>query len=325
MAGTASAVPILWGTDEDTGHLVKIENYDSTPFVTDYGLLSINDGGTIQPFPDLFDGDSTGFSDLESFTLNDQGVAFMVGNSEVEFSGVTFADPHLYSLQIYNADGTEAVSVDDAAASNGFNAVQSIGAITGIAGEPINGIDFDPVSGLLVGVVENSGRDDLVIINLETAVATVVATSMAGTDDIEDIQFDGQGNLFLVDDDGGDSEEEDILHRVVLGRSGDTLTMEMIAIVNSTGGDHRIEGLAWDFQNNNLIAFSDDSNSLFLLNTASDGFTNLGGVGFNDIEGLDFVPTSTGLPAVPEPATWLLTLFGLLMLGVRGEVRSRGA
>ena len=323
MAGTASAVPIMWGTDEDSGHLVKIENYDSTPVVIDYGRLSINDGGTIRPFPDTSEATSV-FTDIESFTLNDNGVAFMIGNSTVEFSGGgTFADPHLYSLRIFNVDGTEAVLADDAAASNGYNAVQSLGVISlPTTPGPINGIDFDPISGFLFGVVENGGRDDLIVINPVTAVATEIANSMDGTDDIEDIQFDDQGNLFLIDDDGGSSGSDDILHRVILDRSGDTPALQSIQVVNNTGDDHRIEALAWDFQNNRLIAFSDESNSLFHLNTASDGFTDLGGVGFNDVEGFDFVPTPTGLPEVPEPSTWLLTLFGLLLLGVRGECRS---
>ena len=324
MAGTASAVPIMWGTDEDTGHLVKIENYDSTPVVIDYGRLSINDGGTIRPFPDT-SGDTDVFTDIESFTLNDQGVAYMVGNTTVDFSGGgTFTDPHLYSLRIFNVDGTEAVLADDAAASNGYNAVQSLGVISlPTTPGPINGIDFDPISGLLFGVVENGGRDDLIVINPVTAVATEIANSMDGTDDIEDIQFDDQGNLFLIDDDGGESESDDILHLAVLDRSGAAPTLQSIQIVNNTGDDHRIESLAWDFQNDRLIAFSDESNSLFQLNTASNGFTDLGGVGFNDVEGIDFVPTPTGLPEVPEPSAWLLTLFGLLLLGARGKVRSR--
>ena len=318
MAGTAFALPILWGTDEDTGNLIKIENYDSTPIVTDYGKLSINDGGTIRPFPDTSEATDV-FTDIESFTLNEHGVAFMIGNSTVEFDGGgTFSDPHLYSLRIFNADGTEAVRADDAAASNGYNAVQSLGVISlPTTDGPINGIDFDPISGLLFGVVENGGRDDLIVINPVTAVATDIANSMDGTDDIEDIQFDDQGNLFLIDDDGGSSETDDILHRVVLDRSGATPALQSIQLVNNTGDDYRIEALAWDFQNNRLIAFSDESNSLFHLNTASDGFTDLGGVGFNDIEGIDFVPTPTGQPVVPEPSTGLLTLLGLLLCGIR--------
>ena len=166
-------------------------------------------------------------------------------------------------------------------------------------------------------MVENGGRDDLIVINPVTAAATEIATSMDGTNDIEDIQFDDQGNLFLINDDGGESEIEDILHLAVLDRSGAIPALQSIQVVNNTGDDHRIEALAWDFQNDRLIAFSDESNSLFQLNTASDGFTDLGGVGFNDIEGIDFVPTPTGLPDVPEPSTWLLTLLGLLLLGVR--------
>jgi len=140
---------------------------------------------------------------------------------------------------------------------------------------------------------------------------------MSGTDDIEDIQFDDQGVLFLIDDDGGLSEDEDILHRAVLDRSFSVPSLESIQVVNSTGGDHRIESLGWDFQNNVLLGFSNDSNSLFQMNTASNGFVNLGGVGFNDIEGIDLVPTPTGHPVVPLPSTWLLSLLGFLLCGIR--------
>ena len=165
-------------------------------------------------------------------------------------------------------------------------------------------------------MVENGGRDDLVVINPVTAAATEIATSMDGTDDIEDIQFDKQGNLYLIDDDGGESESEDILHLAVLDRSGTVPALESIKVVNNTGDNHRIEALGWDFQNDRLIAFSDESNSLFDLDTAEDGFTNLGGVEFNDLEGIDFVPTPTGLP-VPEPSSCLLALLGLLAGGLR--------
>ena len=140
---------------------------------------------------------------------------------------------------------------------------------------------------------------------------------MDGTDDIEDIQFDKQGNLYLVDDDGGDSETDDILHLDILDRSGTFPTLESLRVVNNTVDDYRIESLGWDFKNGRLIAFSDETNSLFQLNTTEDGFTNLGGVGFNDIEGIDFVPTPTGHPVVPLPSTWLLTLLGLLLCGIR--------
>ena len=47
MTGIAFTAPVIWGTDEDTGRLVKIENYDSTPVVTDYGKLSINCDGIV--------------------------------------------------------------------------------------------------------------------------------------------------------------------------------------------------------------------------------------------------------------------------------------
>jgi hypothetical protein len=105
--------------------------------------------------------------------------------------------------------------------------------------------------------------------------------------------------------------------------------MVSIQVVNSTGfnangDDYRFESLGWDFQNNVLIGFSDESNSLFQLNTASNGFTNFGGVGFNDIEGIDFVPTVSGVPVVvPLPTgAWMgLTLLG--GIGGYGLIRRR--
>ena len=318
-ASASSVVPIAWGTDEDTGHLVRIENYDSSPIVTDYGRLSIDDGGTVRPFPDTDTEYSDVFSDIESFTLNEQGFAYVVGNSTVDFSGGgSFASPHLYRMRIFEGDGTLAVTPDDATASGGYNVLESVAAIPGISSGAVNGLDFDPISGDLYAVVENGGRDDLVIIDRLTGATTMIAASMDGTDDVEDIQFDEYGNLYLLDDDGGANETDDVLLMATLDRSGLLPSLISISVVNNTGDDHRIESIAWDFMNQRLIGFSDESNTLFQLNTASDGYTVLGPVGFNDIEGIDFVPTSTGLP-VPEPTTALLLSLGLV--GLAGSRR----
>ena len=324
-AGSVWAVPVLWGTDEDTGHLIKVESYDSSPIVTDYGRLSVDDDGVVRPFPDTYLEADDVYSDIESFTLDNQGVAFMVGNSPLEFvDGGAYSAPRLYSLRIFKPDGTEAVSVDDANATGGYNALQSVGEITGIAsGSVINGIDFDPLTQLLFGAVENSGRDDLIVIDPTTAVATTIAFSMDGTDDVEDIQFDFGGKLFLIDDDGGASETDDVLHEVVLDRSGTLPALSSISVVNNTGGDSRIEALGWDFKNDRLIAFSDSFNSIFELSHTTNGYSDLGSVGFNDIEGIDFVPTRTGLPVVPEPSTLSLIGLGLCAFSV-GRARVRG-
>ena len=64
------AVPVLWGVDEDTGRLLKIESYNSSPTVTDYGLLSLNDGGTIRALYDTNTSNSAEFSDIEAFTIS---------------------------------------------------------------------------------------------------------------------------------------------------------------------------------------------------------------------------------------------------------------
>jgi len=298
-------VPVLWGVDEDTGRLLKIELYNSSPTVTDYGLLSLNDGGTIRALYDTSTSNSAVFSDIEAFTISPSGTAYMVANSTYSWSGIgggTYAGSHLYSLEIYDpTTGAEKVSVDDSTASNGYNAIQSVGALN-TDDEPVNGIDFDPISGLLFGVIENGGRDDLITINLETAAVDTIKSSMSGTDDVEDIQFDDSGTLYLIDDDGGASETDDVLHAVTLNRNGGSVTFNsIVADVNNTGEDGRIEGLAWDFSTGTLVGFSDDANTLISLYTSSNGYTTLGGIGFNDVEGIDFVPTISGLPeGVPD-------------------------
>ena len=300
------AVPVLWGVDEDTGRLLKIESYNSSPTVTDYGLLSLNDGGTIRALYDTNTSNSAEFSDIEAFTISPSGTAYMVANSTYSWSGIgggTYAGSHLYSLEIYDpTTGAEKVSVDDSTASNGYNAIQSVGALN-TDDEPVNGIDFDPISGFLFGVIENGGRDDLITINPETAAVDTIKSSMSGTSDVEDIQFDDSGTLYLIDDDGdGGLGDIDTLHAVTLDRNGGSATFNsIVADVNNTGEDGRIEGLAWDFSTGTLVGFSDDANTLISLNTSSNGYTTLGGIGFNDVEGIDFVPTISGLPeGVPD-------------------------
>ncbi len=299
------AIPVLWGVDEDTGHLLKVDSYNSSPSVNGYGLLSLNDGGTIRALYDTDSGNSAVFSNIEAFTISPSGTAFMVANSTYSWSGIgggTYAGSHLYSLEIYDpTTGAEKVSADDATASNGFNAIQSVGALN-TDGEPVNGIDFDPISGLLFGVIENGGRDDLITINPETAAVDTITISMSGTDDVEDIQFDNNGTLYLIDDDGGESETDDVLHAVTLNRNDGSVTFDSIVTnVNNTGEDSRIEGLAWDFSTGTLVGFSDADNTLVALNTSSNGVTTLGAIGFNDVEGIDFVPTISGLPeGVPD-------------------------
>ena len=248
----------------------------------------------------------------------------MVGNSAVSLNGgSTFSGPQLYSLRIFNPDGSEAVRIDDGVGSGGYNALTPLGSVSGIdPGSVINGIDFDPLSGLLMGVVENGGRDDLISIDPVTAAATVLATSMDGTDDIEDIQFDSDGNLYMIDDDGGPTATDDILHLAILDRSGVLPSLSSISVVNNTGDDHRIEALGWDYQSDRLLSFSDTSNSLYQLNTETNGFTDWGGVGFNDLEGFDAVPTVTGLP-VPEPSTGVMLGLGLLILAGRARFKSQ--
>ena len=271
--------------------------------MTDYGLLSLNDGGTIRALYDTSPTNSAVFSDIEAFTISPSGTAYMVANSDYSWiGGGTYAGSHLYSLEIYDSTtGAEKVSVDDATASNGYNAIQSVGTLN-TDDEAVNGIDFDPISELLFGVIENSGEDDLITINPETAAVDTIESQMSGTDDVEDIQFDDSGTLYLIDDDGGVSETDDVLHVVSLDRNGGSVTFDsIVANVNNTGGNGKIEGLAWDFSTGTLVGFSDDANTLIALNTSSNGYTTLGGIGFNDVEGIDFVPTISGLPeGVPD-------------------------
>ena len=320
VSATASSnVPIAWGIDEDTGNLLSIEDYDSTMTVTDYGRLSINDGGVSRAFPDTDPEYGDVFADLESFVIDKQGFGYTVGNATVDFpGGGTFTGPHLYRIRIFNEDGSLAVSPDDAAGSGGYNVLQSLGPVSGISSGEINGLDIDPLTGDFWAVNENGGRDDLVMIDKYTGVATVIANSIDGTDDLEDLSFDENGNLYLIEDDGGANETDDILLMATLDRSGLIPSLLSLSIVNDIGGDVRIESLAWDFMNQRLLAFSDEHNSVWELNTSGDGYTDLGPIGFNDVEGLSFVPTDTGLP-VPEPGSALL--LGLGLMGLSGRLR----
>ena len=60
---------------------------------------------------------------------------------------------------------------------------------------------------------------------------------------------------------------------------------------------------------------SRDGRGNVLDNMNGNGYAVLGTIGYSDVEGIDFVPTPTGLP-VPELATALLPGGGLIGLSV---------
>lgn len=296
LAAAAQSVPLLWGIDEDDGQLFTLENYtecnldsDAAGF-TDYGRMKWNDDGTIRNIG----------NELESMTLDKDGTMYMMVNKD--FAGF---------------DAQVLVSFNIADARVGENNVVTVIGSSGLKGGLINGLSIHPTTGVLYGVWDKDGNDELVTIDKATGEATKVGKIKDGgtkADDSEDMEFDADGNLYVTDN------KDDELYRV------DPSNGKILEVVDDDQKDGlgvssvKFEALGWDFINGRLVGM-DDNNELVAHLTLEDGnnvkYCKDSDV-LTDVEGIDFVPAIIDLeldqsvndtnPDVGESVTFTVTL-----------------
>lgn len=269
-APAAFAVPTLWGVDEDDGQLFSIGDYTNpVATFTNYGKLQWNDNGTLR--------DVGAFG--EAFTLDGTMAYFARNHTDLG----SFAVPVFMRFDVATAvpGGPNTVTVVGTMAGITFNSIR----------DNISGFAIQPGTGTLFALFRDDTDavpDRLLTINKATgAVLTNQLISGLGhrIGSGEDLVFDTAGHLFVTDD------VDDHLYQV------DPATAAIIAVVNDDEkrglgiSSAKIEGLAWDFQNNRLIATDDDNDLFVQLSLTNGNGVSYGAVpGITDVEGIAFVP-----------------------------------
>ena len=288
-SGAALATPMLWGVDEDDGVLFSINDYtqisagSTAAGLTTYGKLKWHDGSTVRTIG----------NDMEAFTLDASGMAYIALDDNLGSTG----DQVLLRFDT------------NTATTSGDNVVTVLGRIAAGHTGNISGLSIDPLSGDLYALSRRSGADRLLKISKTDGSLLVDLGAMAGLGeavcDGEDMEFDSMGNLYVTDN------SDDELYRV------DPSTGNIVAVIDNHqegglgGGSLKFEALAWDDENDRLVAFSDRDNFFADEALADGGNLKYGSLsGLTDVEGMDFVP-------VPEPATLGLILAGGLILPFR--------
>ena len=301
-------IPPLWGIDEDQNQLFYIDDYTNPTInnFTDYGSLRWNNGGTLETFGDIPNDNGN----VESLTLTEDGTAYLayVGDDNpFGFSGSNRFNDVLLSFKVQDAitQGKDNVVV---------NIIDVI--TSDISFTDFTGLSIHPTTGELYGVAKiggNTTTDALFKINTTTAVATDLGFMTNGSDtvvDVEDMEFDANGNLYVTDNNGGD-----ITYRIdhTNGNIDDVIDNDQDGGLGITGVKY--EALGWDFGNDRMI-FSEDDKDVLGQNTLENGnnvnYGDLTSLGLTDIEGIDFVPTANGQPVPFEFSPSL----GLLISGV---------
>jgi hypothetical protein len=133
--------------------------------------------------------------------------------------GVVFAV--LLAAAVARADTLYAVSGSGGTASTLYTFDSTTGALTSTIGATgfshMTGLDFDPTSGMLYGLVSSSTGATLVTINTTTGVATAVGSGVGNTGKnggFPDMGFDSTGRLFAWGENGGQGSLGDDLYEI---------------------------------------------------------------------------------------------------------------
>ncbi|MCH6564135.1 MAG: DUF4215 domain-containing protein, partial [Myxococcales bacterium] len=251
----------LWGVDEDQGELFSIEDYRQIPGVA-AGLTSYG--------PLMFNGQPVGTS-VDAFAADPNRIAYMVRNTDL---GGT-SSPVLFTVDLNNPSNPN-VSI-----------VGTIGVVGFAPRDNISGLAFHPRTGDLFAIWRRGFQVDNIVDHLlkidPSALNSVVDLGpITGLGENvgsgEDLVFDPNGNLYLVDD------NDDELYRIDPDNAG------ILAVVVNNVGSTKMEGLAWDPDNGQLLGTA-QSDVFTILDVPPGSFTQLGALsGLTDVEGISFVP-----------------------------------
>ena len=156
---------------------------------------------------------------------------------------------------------------------------------TGLTGIIEGGMTFDPTSGRLYGVFNNSagGDDELFILNTTTGVATVVgAIPDVPNRDASGIVFDGFGNLYAVDD------INDELMRL---NKNDASILWSIPLSLPIG---TLAGMTIDPITSDFLLTDSDNDTLYLVDPNTGTLTAIGPTGVDNTSGLTGFPSRPG-------------------------------
>lgn len=303
ISSSALAVPTLWGVDEDDGELFRIDDYtNAANTFTSYGQLKWNDNGTIRNIG----------NDIEAFTIRDDGMAYMVLDDDIAGQN----DPVLMRFDMNTASTTQ---------DNVVDIIGRINVYFNSSRDDITGVDFDPFTGDLYALFEDddyeNSRDYDRLLKVDPNTGAVLSDRVIygyGNDYYnyyevsylgEDLVFHENGNILVID------ESDNSIYEVTkTGYIQDTFD----GYTSGGIGSSYFEALAWDSENDQLIAFSDNGNFFALITEGNGGNSSFGGVsGLTDVEGLAFWEYSGGGggTGVPAPGGVLLMGIGLLGLG----------
>ena len=252
----------LWGVDEDDGELFKVRDYFWPALTaTRYGRLKYRNGDRIRDIG----------NDIEGFTLDCDGTAYMVCNDDVG----SYDDPVLLKFNVHDAR------------RNANNIVTIVGEINW-SGD-ITGLAIDPTTNKLYGLGQRGGSsttDHLIQIDKSNGSVVLDVGKMEGlgkdVDDGEDLEFDHQGNLYVVDDD------HDRLYKV------DRDTAAITEVVDSRlCYSGKYEALAWEPSSGRLLGSHTSTRLLFRITFRNGHNVPYGSFGLaclTDVEGMGFIP-----------------------------------
>ena len=214
----------------------------------------------------------------------------------------------------------------------------------------ITGLDFDPTSGILYGVVSAgfAGPSTLVTIDKATGAATLVGSlGVSGVGNIPDISFNSSGALFGWTEDSDDliSINKATGTALVVGDAGigtfqtglafgtgDTLYVkpgtDLYTVNPVTGiatfatglsgsGESPVNALEYDANSDILYSISGSGNSggrssfLSIIDPVGGTWTNVGDMG---VLNMAAIAVDSGVAAVPEPSSLLMLSIGAAAL-----------